>query len=55
MVTDLGPGEGHDINNAGDIVIANYGPGSAPATVLHPDGRRTPVPVARAWGGDFRH
>ena len=55
VVTDLGPGEGHDINNAGDIVIARYRPDPVPATILHADGRRTPLPVARPWGADFRH
>ena len=54
-VTDLGPGEGHDINSAGDIVIARYRPDPVPATVLHADGRRTPLPLARPWGADFRH
>jgi probable HAF family extracellular repeat protein len=54
VTTDLGPGEAHDINNAGRIVMRPYG-GGPPAVVREPDGSFTPVNVARAWGGDFRH
>jgi probable HAF family extracellular repeat protein len=54
VTTDLGPGEAHDINNAGRIVIRTTGD-NPPAVVRNPDGSVTPVNVPRAWGGDFRH
>src|SRR5687768_9494998 len=54
VTTDLGPGEAHDINNAGRIVMRPYGD-APPAVVREPDGSLTPVNVARPWGGDFRH
>jgi probable HAF family extracellular repeat protein len=54
VITDLGPGEAHDINNAGRIVMRPYGDGP-PAVVREPDGTLTPVNVPRGWGGDFRH
>ena len=54
VTTDLGPGEAHDINNAGRIVMTRFAFG-VPAVVREPDGSITPVNVPRAWGGDFRH
>lgn len=54
VTTDLGPGEAHDINNAGRIVMRPFGD-APPAVVREPDGSLTPVNVARAWGSDFRH
>ena len=54
VTTDLGPGEAHDINNAGRIVMRPVGD-APPAVVREPDGTLTPVNVARPWGSDFRH
>ena len=54
ITTDLGAGEAHDINNAGQIVLRPSDSGS-PAVVRQPDGSLTPVNVLRAWGSDFRH
>ena len=54
VTTVLGPGEAHDINNAGRIVMRPYGD-APPAVVREPDGSLTPVNVARSWGSDFRH
>jgi uncharacterized membrane protein len=54
VATDLGAGEAHDINNAGQIVLRPAA-GGPPAVVREPDGSLTPVNVLRAWGSDFRH
>ena len=54
-VIDLGAGEAHDINNAGQIVIAASDPARPVVVVRQPDGTQAVVNVPRPWGSDFRH
>jgi probable HAF family extracellular repeat protein len=57
VITDLGVGEGHDINNNGVVVLGVPVPGYGnPGAVLRfPDGTRTNLNLPQGWGGDFRH
>jgi probable HAF family extracellular repeat protein len=55
--TDLGEGQGNDINNNGVAVLGVpiAGQGQPGAVVVAPDGTRTDVGLPQGWGGDFRH
>jgi probable HAF family extracellular repeat protein len=55
--TQLGEGEGHDINNLGTAVLGVPVPGQGQPGpwVVAADGTRTDLGLPQGWGGDFRH
>jgi len=56
-ISNLGEGQGNDINNNGVAVLGVpiAGQGQPGAVVVAPDGTRTDVGLPQGWGGDFRH
>jgi uncharacterized protein (TIGR03382 family) len=56
-MTNLGEGQGNDINNNGVAVLGVPIPGQGQpgGVVVTPDGTRTDVGLPQGWGGDFRH
>jgi len=56
-VTELGIGQGHDINNQGVAVLGVPVPGlgTPGPVILGRDGVRTDLGMRYGWGGDFRH